>query len=396
VQGDSSLTDALRSLLRMALLAYRGRPLTMPMTRPFIVLGAGPAGLAAAITLARGGGKVEVIEQRADVGGRYGGNLQLLTNYPDEHDAWEELLALAPGIELDLWPQRVATLYGPSGKPVRAVAGEPFGYLLRRGPGERMLDGALRRVAEQHGVVFRFAGRGLPERAQVVATGGQAVQGVAREWSGRVNLPDGFTVLFDNRYCPGGFGYLVVAEGNAVLGAAVVKRHDRIPEAFQSTADWFETALGIPHIEAHSLVSGVDLFLSRSALGSHGEHYVGEAGGFCDFLFGFGIRLALQSGRLAAESLLAGSYDYDRRWRGYYGRRFEMGLANRFLYETFGHWAYRRFIAKAAKTDFRTLGCGLSRPVWWRRMLVPMVKRLWGRRTPCVHGERCAWCRAVK
>lgn len=366
------------------------------MSQPYIVLGAGPAGLAAAITLARSGRDVEVVEQRPDVGGRYTGNLQLLANFPDEPDASDELFALAPGIEIDLWAQRLAVLYGPSGRQVRATSAQPFGYLLRRGKGERMLDGGLRRVAEGHGVRFRFRERGSPDGAHVIATGGQAVQGVAREWAGQVNLPNGFTVLFDDRTCPGGFGYLLVADGSAVLGAAVVRRHNFVGEAFRRTAAWFELTLGTPHIDAHSLVGGVDLLLSRSAVGRHGGLYVGEAGGFCDFLFGFGIRLALQSGRCAAESLLAGTSDYDARWRAYYGRRFEMGLANRFLSETFGHLVYRRFLARAKRTDFRVLGCDLFRPVWWRRMLVPVVKTLWRRPRPCVHGERCAWCRAPK
>jgi len=365
------------------------------MSAPLVVLGAGPAGLAAAITLARAGRTVEVVEQRHDVGGRYTGNLQLLTNYPDERDAREELLALAPGMEIDLWPQDVATLYGPSGKPVLARSVEPFGYLLQRGPGERMLDGALRRHAERAGVRFRFGERGNPEGAAVVATGGRDVQGVAREWTGPVSLSEGFYVLFDNRYCPGGFGYLLVAGGRGVLGAAVVRRHERIPQAFRATADWFERTLGVPHVESHSTVGAVDLFLARSALGAHGECFVGQAGGFSDFLFGFGIRVGLQSGRLAAESILSGD-DFDRRWRAFFGRRFEMGLVNRFLYEKAGHLAYRRFISRAAKTDFRALGWELAEPVWWRRLLLPVLRVLWGRAKPCAHGERCEWCRAVK
>ena len=84
-----------------------------------------------------------------------------------------------PGIHLTTWPQRKALLHGPSGKPVEATSREPFGYMLRRGPGADMLDGALRDIALGLGVDFRPGERIDHERADVVATGGRHVSGIA-------------------------------------------------------------------------------------------------------------------------------------------------------------------------------------------------------------------------
>jgi flavin-dependent dehydrogenase len=351
--------------------------------------------LAAAITLARAGRAVEVRELRSDVGGKFHGNLQLLTNYPDSRDAGDELVELLGATPVRLWQQRSARLYGPSGKATEATCSEAFGYLVQRGPGELALDGALKHAALDAGVSLRFSERVLPGEAAIVATGGSGVQGVAREWFGETSLPDGFNVVFDNRLCPGGFGYLLVAEGHTVIGAAVVKHHQRIAESFKKMALWFEENAGAPHVEKHTLVGALDLMLGADDPQMEAPLYVGEAGGFADFLFGFGIRLALQSGKLAAECMLDGK-PFGAAREAFFGDRFEASLVNRFLYETGGHAAYRFFLRKARSTEFRRIGRDFYTPTFAKRMLLPVVKALWGKRKPCVHGPRCAWCRDVK
>jgi flavin-dependent dehydrogenase len=57
----------------------------------FEVVGAGPAGLAAAITLARGGRRVIVHEAQPDVGHRFRADLQGLENWSTECDVMENL-----------------------------------------------------------------------------------------------------------------------------------------------------------------------------------------------------------------------------------------------------------------------------------------------------------------
>jgi flavin-dependent dehydrogenase len=364
------------------------------MGRPYIIAGAGPAGLASAITLARAGMDVEVRERTISAGARYDGNLQMLTNYPDTRDARDEFVEFVPEATVHMWPQTSATLHGPSGKPVVGTSREPFGYLLGRGPGEGCLDGELFRVAELLGVRFRFGEHTDPDEADIIATGGRDVYGVAREWFGDVDLPDGFTVHFDNRDAPGGYGYLLVADGRAVLGAAVTRGHRQVEEWFRRTVQWFSNHYELPNIEAPSLSGRVSLFVPSSGMDARGGRYAGEAGGFCDCFFGFGIRLALQTGRMAAESILSGE-DYDTIWKRNLNGRQESAMVNRIIYETIGHPAYRLFISLAARSDFRRLGTLLYRPFLAKRALVPLVKAFGGTRDGGLHGERCAWRRIV-
>jgi flavin-dependent dehydrogenase len=365
------------------------------MGRTYIVAGAGPAGLAAAITLARAGVDVEVRERSVSAGARYDGNLQMLTNYPDSRDARDEFDELAPEASVRMWPQTSATLHGPSGKAVVSRSREPFGYLLGRGSGEGCLDGELFRVADSLGVRFRFGERADPDEVDIIATGGRDVYGVAREWFGEMDLPDGFTVHFDNRDAPGGYGYLLVADGRAVLGVAVTRKHQQVEEWFRRTVQWFIRRYELPSIEAPSLSGRVSLFVPSTGMDARGGRYVGEVGGFCDGFFGFGIRLALQTGRMAAESVISGE-DYDAIWKRNLDGRHDSAMINRVLYESIGHPAYRLFISLAARSDFRRLGTLLYRPFLAKRVLVPVVKALGGTGDGGPHGERCAWRRIVR
>ena len=61
------------------------------MKHPVTIVGAGPAGLTAAITLARRGYPVTVWEQHSDVGFRFHNDFQGLENWSSDSDVLTEL-----------------------------------------------------------------------------------------------------------------------------------------------------------------------------------------------------------------------------------------------------------------------------------------------------------------
>ncbi len=58
------------------------------------ISGAGPAGLAAALTVTAAGQRARVYERRSDVGGRFHGDFQGLENWTTDIDVLEELASL--------------------------------------------------------------------------------------------------------------------------------------------------------------------------------------------------------------------------------------------------------------------------------------------------------------
>jgi hypothetical protein len=135
----------------------------------------------------------------------------------------------------------------------------------------------------------------------------------------------------------------------------------------------------------------MNFFLHASSRGGS-SLYVGEAGGFQDYLFGLGIRYGLVSGHLAARAVVEG-VDYDRLWADRFGAAMRSSVASRFLYETLGRHGLRLFIRQAASRDFRDFLYSWARPSWWRLALRPVAEKAFGRAERCAHKVPCTWCR---
>ena len=138
-------------------------------SRPLRIAGAGPAGLSAAIVLARAGRAVEVHEARDRVGHRFIGDFQVLENSSEARDATELLQELGIKINFEFEPANDAVLFDHKlrARPVRSS--RPYGYFLRRGPTDGTLDPLVHRVlvliepSWHHGVIGIVASR-LVER----------------------------------------------------------------------------------------------------------------------------------------------------------------------------------------------------------------------------------------
>src|SRR2546428_14093749 len=111
------------------------------------VAGAGPAGLAAALTLARAGARPVVYERRHEVGARHHGDFQGLENYSTRGDVLEELAAIGIAAEFDCHPVAEAILYGPDGHAWRYRASTPLFFMVRRGVESGSLDQGPKRQA---------------------------------------------------------------------------------------------------------------------------------------------------------------------------------------------------------------------------------------------------------
>jgi flavin-dependent dehydrogenase len=104
----------------------------------------------------------------------------------------------------------------------------------------------------------------------------------------------------------------------------------------------------------------------RARIGS--RLFAGEAAGFQDALWGFGIRSAIVSGHLAATALADGSPEaYDRLWRRRLGGILRTSLANRRLFRWLGETAYAVLLARIARQDGREFLGRLYAPRLWKR-----------------------------
>src|SRR5215211_9091382 len=77
------------------------------------ILGAGPAGLTAAITLARAGRSVTVYERASDVGTRHHGDYEAIENWTTHDDLYSELATWGLQTNFRCVPIHALTCFGP-------------------------------------------------------------------------------------------------------------------------------------------------------------------------------------------------------------------------------------------------------------------------------------------
>ncbi|HLG22619.1 MAG TPA: NAD(P)-binding protein [Candidatus Manganitrophaceae bacterium] len=362
------------------------------------IAGAGPSGLAAAIRLARAGFPVELFEARDMVGARFIGDFQVIENMSRPEDALEMLKRFGLETSFFIRPVREAVFFDHRLRPQPVRSLRPFGYFIRRGREEGTLDRGLLAQALAAGVEVHFQKRIRPEEADrdgappvIVATGPPVADGLAKEMTFHAPLPDTVWVIFDMNLSPGGYTYLFVLGGFATFGCAITRDFSRIDEYFDRSLRRFQEMASFTVENEKRGYSFMNFCLKESAQAGR-RLFVGEAGGFQDYLFGLGLRYALTTGFLAAESLIRDE-PYDRLWKQEIGPTQETSLVNRFLYEWGGNEGLAAFIRRAGRGDLREYLARWSADRPWKRWMVPMIKWGWGDRKPSTRPPYPHWRR---
>jgi len=358
--------------------------------REIVIAGGGLSGLATAVLLARRGARVRVYDRRRGGGGRFAGGWQVLENGSTRQDALAELAELGFEQPPPVIPMYSALFLDPFGGRHQVRSREPYTYFIRRGP-EASLDSWLREQALAAGVEL-VEGGSAPAGADVAATGPRVADGVARELIFASDLPDTIAVLFDPAVAPTGYAYLFCLAGHATFGVAQVRKLASLPAAEERAWAVFRREFGEFAVENRRRRGQfMNFFVPRSLLDGQGRHYVGEAAGVQDFLYGLGNRLALRTAALAADSLL-GEWD-EGRFRRTVLRPMAATVALRALYEATPRCGWRTFCKVASRRDFRDFLIRLQRPRPAVRALSALVRVMWRERRGCRHGPLCTWCR---
>jgi flavin-dependent dehydrogenase len=329
------------------------------------IAGAGPAGLAAAITLAGAGKHVLVHEAAATVGHRFRRDLQGLENWTTERDVLEVLgdLGIAPTFRYT--PCCRGRVFDAWGEAHPVESAHPLFYLVERGSREGSLDTALLAQARGLGVEVRFGSRvrQLPEPA-ILATGPVSADAIAVGYHFDTSLPDGFWAICDDRIAPKGYAYLLVMDGCGTVKTCLFRGLARHRVFLERTVEAFRRLAGLEMREPLRHAGLGNFRIARPNRGS--GTVVGERGGVQDALWGFGIRAGMLSGVLAARSLLDG-IDYAPLWRREIEPLLRTSMFNRAAYHNLGNRGYRWCLNRQRGRDARDFlrrHCGPSPAKW--------------------------------
>jgi flavin-dependent dehydrogenase len=314
------------------------------------IIGAGPAGLTAAIVLARHGYKARVYEMSPEVGHRMHGDFQGLENWSSTKDITVELREIGIGINFFCEPCYNVTVYAYGMKPIAIKSDKPIFYLVRRGSMRGTLDFGLKEQALSSGVEILFNRRIENfEREAIIATGPKRTDIMAIGITFETGMDNRVVIVFDDNIAPKGYAYLVVNQGYGTAATVLFREYKKGKEYFEKMMQFFRGKMGV-EIRNEKRFGGIgNFFLSNTKVHQKKIH-IGESGGFQDFFWGFGIRYAILSGYLAAKSFIEGS-DYDMLWKKELKPMLETSLINRYLFEKLGNTGYRYLVKKFAKDN---------------------------------------------
>lgn len=278
------------------------------------IIGAGPAGLCAAINLAKASKPVKVFEMRSDIGMRFHPNLQGLKDVIDPEEYMKNL-NINPKIKYKYFQK---AFIGTRTMDIEFNIGKSMPFVVRGG--KESLEYALYKEALDLGVEFEFKSNVNENEVDIVAKGHKgcdaaALGGVYED----TDFPrDHFLVIFDDRYSPKGwYSYIVPISDdriefvNCVCNPHVPKLSKLYEKAIRERKILRDFLEGKKRVAIFGGVGNISI--PKSAF-INGRYYVGESAGFQDAFMGFGITYALESGKLAADSIING-HNYDVLWK---------------------------------------------------------------------------------
>ncbi len=134
---------------------------------------------------------------------------------------------------------------------------------------------------------------------------------------------------------PAGYVYFLIADGQATLATVLYENFKDVHNCMERSMTAIQKMFDIDGYPNAKHWGGYGTFAIPTSLEQNQTLIVGEAAGFQDFLFGFGIRSALVSGILAARSFIE-NRSYDSLWQARLLPQLQASLVNRAVYGRFG------------------------------------------------------------
>jgi flavin-dependent dehydrogenase len=305
------------------------------------ILGAGPAGLSAAINLASAGYSVDVFEKNQEVGKRVKRNLQGLENWSDKQDVVEEFkkMKIKPNFECEPFKNLRIT---NSKDNWDFSCQRPAFYIVRRGTNENSLDQGLKKQALDNGVNIRFGETAPIDDVDIVTTGPdpKCKFAVGKGLTFKTEHENLAVGLVNNYHSFKGYSYLLVSNGCGCIATVLFESFGDLNKYFKRTMNAFSGNFDLKMEDLCKFASYGSF--SNQILKNENKILVGETARFQDLLWGFGIRNAVKSGFIAAKCILEGddSKDYYKTGEKYFKPKLNAGVVNRFFWEKFASSNY--------------------------------------------------------
>ena len=347
---------------------------TTPPSKPITVMGAGLSGLAAAIVLAKAGKEVHVHDIRADSGARFDGDFQALENWSMDEDFFDQLEDW--GFDASSFKSTafsVVDLIHPDDEITQAKSDGVAYRIVERGTSDHTIDQAFKRMAIEAGATLHYKSRIAQKDADIVACGPKDTSAIALGEIFHTTHPNHIAFQLNDKLAPGAYSYLIIIDGVGLICTCLWRKQKKSERFLNETIACYQRLYPDIDINPIKRVGGKgDFTLNGNYTDpATGQHYVGESGGLQDFMWGFGMRMAVWSGVLAAQEILGGA-TYDKQVRKHLLPYVRTSVANRWLMNRVGDRMFKRMCVNWMKDQKRS-GNGLR---WIGRLFRPtLLKR---------------------
>ncbi len=332
--------------------------------------------MTAAINLAKAGFDVEIAEMRSDAGARFHGDFQFFENWSQEDDVVDSLRRMNLDIDFPVFPVHSGKAYDDRCRRYLLHSERPLMYMVRRGRFDDCLDAHLKKQALACGVRIRFHTPADVSRVDIVATGAQPSRSLVyvRGASFETDLESDIRVIFDPAIAPGVYAYLVAHESRGIVCTAYARKHHYTRRGRDFASDTLTAFQNTGRFDVRNVSYfanfGVSPLLARDP-----RIVVGEAAGFQDAVWGFGMRMAVRSGYLAARAIIEQADYWDR-----VGKEIVPLVAsttvNRLALDLFGRHATRLLLrALHRRADKAEVLKRCYTPYGWKKLALPLARR---------------------
>lgn len=292
--------------------------------------GAGLAGLTAAYLLSKEGYGVEVYEKKDVVGHEFSKYVCALRNY-DGYSVFRELNKF----RIKLTDFSISPKVYKISPNYRVYVGMRSYYLIDMGQSEKSLEQQLYLMCLSEGV--KVLTKNTCDSPDIEATGPtkkeKNIFGYGHVYKDTGIDSEEIYLIYNNDIAPKGYTFAVTRDEYTTVMAVSFDKNEflslnyRFEKSIKNfgflnelvgNAEKTEEICGMAHYSPNPLKD----------INNTGVIYIGEAGGFQDASRGFGIRYAISSGALAAQSIIEGR-DFSDLVTSYYKKEFEYNYKRR-------------------------------------------------------------------
>lgn len=300
---------------------------------PIKILGGGIAGLSAGIFLKKAGFDPIIYEKNIQCGINRHGDIEGLETWNFNPNPIKFLTQLNIPLDFNFKPENQFTIHFDNFPSLKIKDNNPFFYYVKRGANKGDIDRELQTYALSIGCEIRFGFAPKKDNISIIATGSNKAKAFIQGVTFKTNLSDQTHLFLNSSLTKTGYAYLIIWNGIATLSVAYKKLEKDNNEIIERLIEICDSTLNIkiPN-DSNNFASYGSFDIDAIKIDDLGKYYIGEAGGFQDYLFGFGMNSAIYSAYYAIKSFTT-NINFQDAIEEKISPHMKASLVNRFFYE---------------------------------------------------------------